>query len=323
MPKPRSKPASLAMPALALFVSSLLGAPTPVGAATVLSEGHVDISVAYDSGRWAPGVKTDSSTLPADGVVLKVPLAARRPAPDSPAFANCLGTAATPVWLLPQVQTSGLLFLGYITNVPAGTFTDNRVNLTLRSAEGPGQVCVYTTSAFGTPNVIFNTRDGIAAADAVVLDGQSHGHWNWSFSTPGPYRLGLEVSGATPAGPSSASVVYTFEVEGDSPAATVTPAVATATPVAATATPTPTATSAAGTATPAATSAASTATPTATPPATDPTLEPTVAPPASPTPPLATPTVRPTQPPAASPSLPPGIMYGVRSSTGWVSGSGP
>lgn len=257
------------------LAATAIAAPSPV----VLSSGHADVWIAYADGKLSLSVHTAEADYSANETVLMVPPLAKRAAPANPAFAPCLGAQGSPVWILPQAEATEILFLGHnATTVPKGVFVGEKLDVLLRSVDGPGQFCAYSVGAFGAPTFIFNTRDGISSADTLRIDlEQSHGHANWTFSAPGAYRIGLEASGTlagTGAATSSGVTFFAFTVadtvqaaDTPTPEPTVAPppvAIATSTPV-----PAPTATIPA---TP--TSAPATASPT--PPVSTPTPAPTV-----------------------------------------------
>lgn len=117
--------------------------------------------------------------------------------------------------LLPFEEDLGLdvLWLGLAVrggDVPRAS----QIHVQATSAEGPGQVAVYLTDAFGRPDVLIDTGDGIDVDDVATLPPGAHTHVNWAFTEPGVYRLGL---GATLEEPDSEPVdlgdaTFTFAV---------------------------------------------------------------------------------------------------------------
>jgi surface-anchored protein len=202
-----------------LGLAALLAAALNLNAQTVLTNGHTDVGIVYEDDAWNLHVGQHEADPPAEyaprEAVLQVGLAARATVPANPAFAF-LGAAGAPVCILPQVENPALLFLGFGTEeLPSGLFLNNQVRLTLRAVRGPGQFAVYDVDAFGTPNVLMNSGDGITAADSVILQAGGHRHVNWAFTSPGTYQVDLEAAGTlvtsnhfTTSGP----VTYTFDV---------------------------------------------------------------------------------------------------------------
>jgi surface-anchored protein len=202
-----------------LGLAALLAAALNLNAQTVLTNGHTDVGIVYEDDAWNLHIGQHEADPPAEyapqEAVLQVGLAARTAVPASPAFAF-LGAAGAPVYILPQVQNLSLVFLGFGTEeLSSGLFTNDQVTVSLRAVRGPGQFAVYDVDAFGTPNVIMNSGDGITAADSVILPAGGHRHVNWAFTSPGTYQVDLEAAGTlvtnnqfTTSGP----VTYTFDV---------------------------------------------------------------------------------------------------------------
>lgn len=128
-----------------------------------------------------------------------------------------LGEPGASSWILPQSQDTELLYAGVSTEnktsqtgwqgvgvssqflvrgVPSGYFSGNKVTLTLASFSGPGNFHLYSTDAFGNPVVAFDTTDGLSSLDFREFTPSNHVHFNWAFSTPGDYYIGLQASGA-------------------------------------------------------------------------------------------------------------------------------
>ncbi|HCG3139803.1 TPA: anchored repeat ABC transporter, substrate-binding protein [Corynebacterium striatum] len=97
--------------------------------------------------------------------------------------------------LVPLVENVALdaIWLGLrIQDAPANS---HAVELSMVSAEGPGDVSAYVVTTFGTPEVLFNSADGISAReDTAQLPANAHTHVSWGFSKPGIYRLGFRAS---------------------------------------------------------------------------------------------------------------------------------
>ena len=148
-------------------------------------------------------------------MILKVKPAAQTAVPASTNFAF-LGTAGSPVWILPQAQNGELLYLGYGGDgIPDGVFTNNQVKVALKSVTGPGDFFSYRVDGLGNPQVLFNTRDGLTAADVVTVQAGGDAHLNWAFTQPGDYSVIVEVSGILVDGNrpvSSGPVTYSFTV---------------------------------------------------------------------------------------------------------------
>lgn len=185
----------------------------------VLAEGHTDLALDYnaDAGAWDVHVGSDalSEGYDADDTVLQVKGEAKTTIPASAKFAF-LGNAGDPVWILPQAQNEQLLYLGYGGDgIPDGVFTGNQVKVALKSVTGPGDFFSYRVDGFGTPQVLFNTRDGITVDDVATVQAGGDAHLNWAFTQPGNYTVVVEVSGTLVNGNmpvSSGQVTYAFSV---------------------------------------------------------------------------------------------------------------
>jgi surface-anchored protein len=199
---------------LAALLTSLLVAKAEV---RFLAHGHTDLAIDYDATTNAWNFHVGSDTLGAefapDEVVLKVKPSAETTVAPALAF---LGPAGSPVWILPQAQNEELLYLGYGGDgIPDGVFVDNQVKVTLKSVTGPGNFFSYALDSFGTPQVFFNSADGISTNDLKIVQSGGDAHLAWAFSQPGDYTVILEASGTLVAGAqatSSGPVAFTFSV---------------------------------------------------------------------------------------------------------------
>jgi surface-anchored protein len=201
--------------AAAVLAGTLTG--TPAQAATVtLTSGHVDVlDVDYTSGalilRVLDGTgATDVERNPAD-VIFQVPVAAKTTSvPNTPAW-SFLGTGGT-AWILPQNQTSGLLWPGWNTaEVPAGVFVGDKVTFNLTAVSGPAGFSIYT-AAGGTPTVLFDSGNGLP--DTLDVTRLTHAHANFGFDAAGTYTVTFNVTGTLVGGGSvsSGSKQFTFQV---------------------------------------------------------------------------------------------------------------
>lgn len=90
-----------------------------------------------------------------------------------------------------------------------------KVTLGLTSADGPGNMAVFVTEAFGTPKPYFTSKDGVTDADTVSLPLDAHTHLSWGFTEPGVYRLGVAAyvhEHGAPVGAPMARGTLTFAV---------------------------------------------------------------------------------------------------------------
>ena len=204
-----------------LGLAALLTTGLASQAQTYLWEGHTDVGIVYELGAWNLHIGQHEAIPPMEyapnEAILGVDLlAAGTTIPANPQF-SFLGTAGSPVWILPQVQDPAQLFLGFGTEeLASGLFVNDQVTLSLRGVRAPGQFSVFESDMFGNPNLFMNSGDGITGADAIVLPAGGHQHVNWAFSAPGNYEVDFEAAGTLVAGnvfTTSGPITYTFSVQ--------------------------------------------------------------------------------------------------------------
>jgi len=164
---------------------------------TLLIEGHVDgIGVGYAAGAWDLHVHDDETDLeydPAD-VVFLVPPAVQTVIPAAPSPYSFLGTAGAPVWILPQTQVPGVLFLGSSAHeVENGVFAGD-IKISLVGVSGPGNFFLYQTDMFGLPIQFMNSANGIDSADKFEIPAGGHIHFNWAFTAEGMHTVTVQAS---------------------------------------------------------------------------------------------------------------------------------
>jgi surface-anchored protein len=213
--KPLTKTFRLAAGLVALAANLLVAH----GEVRFLAHGHTDLALDYDDAidawNFHVGSDTTGAEFGPDDVILRVKPAALSTIPSDPKFAF-LGTAGSPIWILPQAQNEDLLYLGYGGDgIPLGIFANDQVTVALKSVTGPGNFFSYRVDGFGSPQVLFNSADGISSADSAIVTGGADAHLNWAFTKPGYYTVVLEVSGKLSASnktTSSGPVAFTFSV---------------------------------------------------------------------------------------------------------------
>ncbi len=202
--------------------------------ASEISVGHVDLGPRLIDGQWRAGLRHDAESgavwRDPNQTVLRVSDAAIMTAPDSADYPFLADVAGKPVYVVPQTQNPGVVWLGWNTQDPAVTATIDR-GLTMRvgPVTGPGRAWLFLQSGtFGKPLLL---ADSGAAPGDVWIDSGTHVHANWAFSAPGTYTATVTFLGTTTAGEAvSASTTLRFAV-GD--AASASEALAMAAPAAA------------------------------------------------------------------------------------------
>ena len=202
--------------------------------ASEIAVGHVDLGPRLIDGQWRAGLRHDAESgavwRDPNQTVLRVNDAAIMTAPDSADYPFLADVAGKPVYVVPQTQNPGVVWLGWNTQDPAVTATIDR-GLTMRvgPVSGPGRAWLFLQSGtFGKPLLL---ADSGAAPGDVWIDSGTHVHANWAFSAPGTYTATVTFLGTTTAGEAvSASTTLRFAV-GD--AASASEALAMAAPAAA------------------------------------------------------------------------------------------
>ena len=201
--------------------------------ASEISVGHVDLGPRLIDGQWRAGLRHDAESgavwRDPNQTVLRVNDAAIMTAPDSADYPFLADVAGKPVYVVPQTQNPGVVWLGWNTQDPAVTATIDR-GLTMRvgPVSGPGRAWLFLQSGtFGKPLLL---ADSGAAPGDVWIDSGTHVHANWAFSAPGTYTATVTFLGTTTTGEAvSASTTLRFAV-GD--AASASEALAMAAPAA-------------------------------------------------------------------------------------------
>jgi len=189
-----------------------------------LSEGHTDLGIFYSpagTNRLSMKAEDDDhgvSYAPSQ-VVLVASQDARFDLPPGTPFGN----EGDPLWILPQSQYPGWLYLGLSTEtISPGTF-NGPLTYTLKSLDLPGRMStnvterfyVWQAGQFGDFNVFMNSADGLTAADAIALPAGAHAHYNWGFSTSGLWHVTFQVSGRVAGettNTASTNITFAFHV---------------------------------------------------------------------------------------------------------------
>ena len=184
--------------------------------ASEISVGHVDLGPRLIDGQWRAGLRHDAESgavwRDPNQTVLRVSDAAIMTAPDSADYPFLADVAGKPVYVVPQTQNPGVVWLGWNTQDPAVTASIDR-GLTMRvgPVSGPGRAWLFLQSGtFGKPLLL---ADSGAAPGDVWIDSGTHVHANWAFSAPGTYTATVTFLGTTTSGEAvSASTTLRFAV---------------------------------------------------------------------------------------------------------------
>lgn len=196
------------------LLAGLLAAGASVRSATPLTTGHADVGIGYESGAFNLHVHDEVNDIeysPADALLVVRSAALQRSPGGDYRF---LGPVGTPVWVLPKVQNPDLLFLGIGAEELAPADWMGTLQFSLKSVSGPGSFYLWNSDAFGRPEVLMDSADGIGPGDRTSVIPGSHAHLNWGFSEPGSYSIAFEAAGVhVMDGPQvSGPVAYHFQV---------------------------------------------------------------------------------------------------------------
>ncbi len=180
-----------------------------------LAAGHADVEVAFEDGELHLHIhdETNEKELEPSEVVLNVPEEAESSVPEGDAY-SFLGNVGDPLWILPQNAQADVLFLGVAGEIETGVLTNDTAYLELVSVDGPGNFFVYDTDAFGVPNVMINSADGITEGDRLEVMAGSHFHVDWTFDAEGDYDITFVIHATLIDGTpiSSEEATLAFEV---------------------------------------------------------------------------------------------------------------
>jgi surface-anchored protein len=123
-----------------------------------------------------------------------------------------LGAAGDSLWILPQNNQPGQIFLGWRTIISAGIFQrsingffspDGQGNIIVEliDVSGPavdagGRFAMWESKSLGGVEMHFNSADGLDGNDRLEpVPIGSHTHYNWGLSQAGNYTATFRVSG--------------------------------------------------------------------------------------------------------------------------------
>jgi putative ABC transporter-associated repeat protein len=179
------------------------GAPRARAAAVTLRSGHADFGARIVGGKLQSQVKDATRRSgkvtwrdPSD-VVVALGSRARYTLPKR-SNVRFLGKAGTKLWLIPQTQRSGVIWLGWNTEALSSRQVRGGVAWTLERVSGPGRVVVYQTGSFGAADVLFDSSRSRPGTRNVARG--VHAHGNWAFTRAGTYRLRFRMSATSRSG---------------------------------------------------------------------------------------------------------------------------
>ncbi|GAB2623947.1 hypothetical protein GCM10027168_64890 [Streptomyces capparidis] len=170
----------------------------PSPAAPVIGEGHVDLAARMPDGRLRfqlkEGSSADFTVHEPEKTVLHVKSRAKRRLGEGLGF---IGEPGDTVWVLPQAQANGLLWLGF-GSTELGRTEVTELSYELSALRGPGHVAVYQGGSTGGVFTQFNSADGLP--DRYPFGANRHAHATWVFTEEGVYRMTLTVRATLASG---------------------------------------------------------------------------------------------------------------------------
>ncbi|MGC3955507.1 MAG: choice-of-anchor M domain-containing protein [Propionicimonas sp.] len=224
MTAPRRLRAGLAAIALTLLAGlvspgSAVAAPTPVVDDTPISfeTGHIDtFNLALNAdGSARLTLKEDVTGSQVLHTPESVELYVKPAAWVTGAPASFLPPGApSELYLLPLTQDPNLIWPGWDSGgVGAEYGSDADVDIAISAVTGPGEVYLWTTSAFGSPSRLL--VDGWKLPGVIHQTQLAHVHANWGFTAPGTYQLTVRATVTSQDGTRTSTTQtgsYTFVV---------------------------------------------------------------------------------------------------------------
>lgn len=184
-----------------------------VGGRTVVDAQHADVGIPFIGGSWDLHVHGEEvGELAPEDALLYGNADTHLVMPNLPQYAFTGAAEGDDLWVLPQVQNSNVIFLGYgaeemdagdIVSMsdwnpgdPRGANVSGKwIKIELIAVRGPGDFSMWSSDSFGNPIVFFSTADGgITAGDVVYVPAGGHSHFNWGFTAVGEYEVDIRAS---------------------------------------------------------------------------------------------------------------------------------
>ncbi len=176
---------------------TITGQAADPGIAIALSEGDVDVGIAYEDDEWEPHVhdEENEAEYEPDEAILHIRPEALTPRPAGANF-DFLGVAVGgSFYRLSAIPNPPVLYLGFGgEELVPGEFVNDEVTFRVLAVSGPGHVSIWDDSP-GGPNVLVATTDGLTESDARIVLSGSHSHSNWGFTERGLYAITVQFSG--------------------------------------------------------------------------------------------------------------------------------
>lgn len=212
---------------LAVLAIGLMLGGTRGRAADLIDTGHYDLNVTFTNGvgwvfNWYNFDNEDR--VPTKLMDVGLTEAARTAVPAS-GFSALGASPGEPVWIIPQIATPGVIFLGYRTQDTeqsefSSLFGTPFIGLKVTEVRGSGPdrggyFTAYQTG-LGEPVFHYTSANGLDGTDVVApIPLTAHAHYNWAFTQPGEYQVKFEAEGEHRTGvTTNGTGAFTFFVPG-------------------------------------------------------------------------------------------------------------
>jgi len=173
--------------------------------------GHADVSVSYEDSDWnvhyrfggdtmLNGSLTTITSAPPETIHVIVPNNANtrivlNSSQVNGAYAFLGATAGQTNWYISQSTVTNEPFFGLGSDELHYDQFTAPITFRLSSFSGPGNFSLWQNDAFGNPIVGWTTANGLGDDDVISFGLPTHAHYNWGFTAPGEYVLGVTVTG--------------------------------------------------------------------------------------------------------------------------------
>ncbi|AKK04097.1 choice-of-anchor M domain-containing protein [Corynebacterium epidermidicanis] len=168
-----------------------------LGTPAVLDHGHADLGPVKTDNNLDFLVRDDSAETPTwrhlEDVVFQVHDRAQLALPEGKEFNFTGARPGDPVWVVPQTEAQGVVWLGWNTQHPSiTTAADRGVTLEFLGAQGPGKFSLFLQAGgFAQPQVLWNSENPNVQQMWAELN--THTHANWVFTQPGVYQVAVRA----------------------------------------------------------------------------------------------------------------------------------
>ncbi|MEJ5998198.1 choice-of-anchor M domain-containing protein [Corynebacterium sp. H130] len=169
----------------------------PLGTQVAIDAGHVDLGPMVVDGKLEFLVRDDTTEQPEwrhiEDVVFPVGEKAITTLPAGDQFDFTGARAGDQVWVVPQTEIPGVVWLGWNTQHPSiQSLADRGVTMNFLGHQGPGQYTLFLQAGgFAKPQQLFSSASG--GQQSMWAELNTHTHANWVFTEPGVHLVALEV----------------------------------------------------------------------------------------------------------------------------------